>query len=1172
MLRYVVTGVFVLLLLVVYGCKPGAIELAKLQQGYQLQGFTLQNLYLDGADKVMGARFLSDRHGMVVDLMQIQSVPQGFMWVKTPPSSDRGEPHACEHLLLGKGAIGRYVANLEGMTLGSSTAWTSQLNTVYHFNTQAGEEAFYTTLEARLDALMNPEFTDEEIRREVCHVGVTEDPATGALFLEEKGTVYSEMISSFEGQSHPLWDTVGDMLYGKDHPLANSSGGNPDSMRTMVPEHMWEFHRQYYRPANMGLIASLPKEMSVTDFLARVDGILGRIWPQGDSSDQIGIQVHDLPPPAPQGRAGEVVLKPYSAESSEQPGAITFSWPAQLELDTQQSIMVDFFLSTFAGQPGTNLYEAFINSETRKMDLGATGAYGFVSDDLGFPVQFYFNGVPAANIEHEQIIAVRELLAQEIQTVYEMADGSEELKTFNERASSSLTSIRKQYREALNKPPMFGFRRGSAGLWQRLLGRLERVDGFSKSLLFVSYLDVFEQKLTTEKNFWREIIDLVRVRESVPFAVAVYPSPEELENAAIAKQARLDGYVAEYKHKYGVDDDQQAMAAYQKDFAVKTAEIEAAAAEDVMPKFIDSPPMTLDGQLDYEVLTLDAGPQMVASTFDNMTSLTMGLALRLDVVPADHLHVLPLLPAVLTRIGVTKDGETIDYVEMQQRLQREITNYNAFISANEQSGRVELTIRCTAAGPEERDALFGWMTASLNSPLLNEDNLPRLHDILDQTLTGQRTRMQGSPESWVNDPPAAWRMQHHPLYLATSSFLTQSHYIHRLGWLLREPGSPAAETALSGLLDELVSAGAGCDRAGLQALLDDPPVIAEEAGCAELAERVIESLRPCLPEIPDATLADDWTYLCRQIKADLLAPPALTLEKLAHCLELLKHTDNARYYLISNSDDRAQVLPKIETFTAEFASTPSQRQTYSTDQRIFARLAGRANLTRKPCFMGLVHEGTSNGVLVFRARTAEPWDTSEDAILNSLAGKTYSGGGSHGLFMRTWGAGLAYSNGYGYRDNTGMLSYYAERCPDVAQTMRFVVDVLKEAEVTDNLVEYAIAEAFNARAAGRYENRGTAMANDLVDGQTPERVRAYREKILEMRQRPDLAAELQSRMPHAYGQVLIGFGPALQDSREGAFFLVGPEEQFVSLEEYIASAEQPQTVYRLYPRDFWAID
>jgi hypothetical protein len=68
---------------------------------------------------------------------------------------------------------------------------------------------------------------------------------------------------------------------------------------------------------------------------------------------------------------------------------------------------------------------------------------------------------------------------------------------------------------------------------------------------------------------------------------------------------------------------------------------------------------------------------------------------------------------------------------------------------------------------------------------------------------------------------------------------------------------------------------------------------------------------------------------------------------------------------------------------------------------------------------------------------------------------------------------------------------------------------------------------------------------------------------------PNLFEEMKSRMQNVYGTVLIGYGPPLAQSTDGYFFIIGPEKQFQSLEQYIATTESPETVYRLYPRDFW---
>ena len=48
-------------------------------------------------------------------------------------------------------------------------------------------------------------YTDEEIRREVRNFGVDEDPKTGTLSLEEKGTVYNEMVSSTDQPNRRLF-------------------------------------------------------------------------------------------------------------------------------------------------------------------------------------------------------------------------------------------------------------------------------------------------------------------------------------------------------------------------------------------------------------------------------------------------------------------------------------------------------------------------------------------------------------------------------------------------------------------------------------------------------------------------------------------------------------------------------------------------------------------------------------------------------------------------------------------------------------------------------------------------------------------------------------------------------------------------------------------------------
>ena len=64
-------------------------ELANLKAGDRHHRFETSAVYLDAADRPMGARFLHRPTGFKLDLLQIESVPQAFTWVKTFPPPTR---------------------------------------------------------------------------------------------------------------------------------------------------------------------------------------------------------------------------------------------------------------------------------------------------------------------------------------------------------------------------------------------------------------------------------------------------------------------------------------------------------------------------------------------------------------------------------------------------------------------------------------------------------------------------------------------------------------------------------------------------------------------------------------------------------------------------------------------------------------------------------------------------------------------------------------------------------------------------------------------------------------------------------------------------------------------------------------------------------------------------
>ena len=1162
-----------------------------LQQFQKINDFEVENIYLNGRDEAFGARFVHRPTGFTMDIFNIQSVPQGFVWVNTPPRTDMGEPHTCEHLVLGKGNRGRYVASLEDMSLGNSTAYTSQIYTAYPFSSQGGNDIFYDLFEAKVDALCHPNFTDEEISREVCHIGVMTDPETGRLQLEEKGTVYTEMVSSFEKHWYHMYGKLDEMLYGEDHVLSNISGGHPAALREMTPADLWKFHSENYRLDNMGMITCLPDDMLPTDFLNQTNDILLRIG-QVEAGTVTPRRIVNIPPPNAPASPGTNAITTYPGSNANDPGHMAFAWPPVLNLDSNEKMMMEVFLYCFAGGQTSNLYNRFINSETRTLDVGANRVWGGVSDDPGNAVTIGLSNVNNDEVNPGRLESVTDIVLGELKRLAQLPPDSEELKEFNERARSRLAEVRKNSEEYLNSPPGFGLRSGGGGGWYSLIHSLEKKPGFKKSLLQKEELEFVQDKLNSGENIWAEYINKWKLLENKPYGVGCKPEPEMLGNEAAAKEERLDNFTKQLMEKYGVATAEEAISLYKKDFDAKTAELDSIAALAEMPEFLENPPLTFDPQLDYKVEKTGGKVPLVVSNFRSMTSSTCGLALDLKTVPENRLIYVPLLPDIITDIGVVRDGKPVPYAEMQKRLQNEVLSFSSYIDCNPHTGRVELTVRGAGSNARESLAALEWIKYGLFNPYLDIDNLSRIRDVVNRNISGLRSRMKGSEEGWVDIPVYTYLYQNNELVMAGYSFLTQEHFLHRIKWRLTDPGDEMVSREVSDMFDALASGATGQSLENLIALASDftesDPTRFEGGSfgdfvaaftlasgeAQDIIGEALSDLSVIMPKIPAANSVSDWTYLVRQMKNDLMYQPTKVLKDIADVLALVRNRNRARFYMISNEADRLSLLPMVEKLVDYLSENDLPDAIYKDQENIVMRLKSRhPELNGRPTYMGLINDDTRNGLFHYTAPLADIFDSDGEALLDFLAARLYGGGGAHSMFMKTWSAGLAYSNGLRAHEVTGRLIYYAERCPDLSATMRFVTGELKKVPYDARLANYAVAQAFYTnRSSNSFVSRGIAMASDLADGITSEQVAAFRTRILELKKRPDLYDQLHQRMERVYGKVLIGYGDKLGTVAGGNFFIIGPEAQFVSVENLIASSEGEQPVYRLYPRDFWLVD
>jgi hypothetical protein len=1148
-----------------------AQTLESLREGQALHGFRAAAVYLDGAQRPMGARLVHARTGFTLDLLRLETAPQAFVWVNTFLVSDMGEPHTQEHLLLGKGNVGRAVANLESYSLVSSSAFVTQWRTQYHFNAPAGPDVFFRVLEAQLHALLEPDYTDEEIRREVRNIGVAEDP-DGTLRLEEKGTVYNEMVSSFERPGSRLFRVAGHALYGEDHPLAMSAGGWPAAIREMTPEHIRDFHRATHHLGNMGVVAALPRSEPLPSVLRRLGGILDRLASDAPEARGPFPTEADLPSPATP-REGEIRVAEYPHRSPEQPSPLLFAWRPERTLTLEDESLLGLFLSNFAGDPTTNLYRVFVESETREIDLGARSVSAWASGDQGHPVYVYLTDVAPSRATPERLAEARERILAELATIAAWPDGSPELAAFNERLRARVVELRRDLSVFASAPPAFG-QRFASSRWATHLHRLATAPGFRRSVTLDPELAAIERLLSSSENPWRAKLAEWALLGRAPLVVMSRPSPELVEREERDRRERLQGEVEAVMARFGVTDPQEAIRRYAAEYDAETQRLEALAASGEH-RFMEDPPLSLDEPLDFREVRVGPGVPVVWSRFEGLPAVTAGVALRMDAVPDAELTYLALLPALMTEVGVIRDGVPIPHGEMRNRLRREVLSLNAYYSANPHTGRVELMVRGAGMETGEAERALEWMRDVLFAPDWRVENLARIRDVVDQGLSGLRTTTTRAEETWVDDPANAYRYQADRLHLAAQSFQTRIHAAQRLRWQLRE--APAGDAAaLGAALARMAELPAGLDRGALRERIAAAAADTNglSAAGATLLREAARDLELALPDLPEGSLHADVAYLARRIRADLATPPSEALEALGRVRVRVLAVPSARGFLASSPENGERILPSLGTMLGGLRGEAAPPADRSRAPVVLERLRARDPSADPVVFVGLVNPNTQGGVFLNTAPMAGYRDRERERLVDFLAAQLYSGGGAHSMFMKTWAAGLAYSNGLRNSPATGMLTYYAERVPELPQTMRFVVDELRASPRDPALLEYAVAMAFRGiRSAHAYEARAESMANNLADGLGPDVVRGFLSGVLALRREPGLAERLYERMEPVYGQVLPGYGPPSAAVAGGVFLVIGPESQLRLYEEYLHAAEgAPQRLHRLYPRDFWIVE
>jgi len=1156
-------------------------NLANLTKNEQLEGFKVVAIYLNDANNPMGGRFIHQGTGFTLDLLQIESVPQVFFWVNTFPVSDMGEPHTQEHLLITKGSKGHALNTREGMSLTRSSAFTSQLYTAYNFYTGAGTDTFYSLFEGYLDALLYPDYTDEEVSREVRNWGVSQNPDT-TLRIEEKGSVYNEMSTSMNNPNRLLYDTMGRMLYGNEHPMSYNAGGLPSGIRKLNAAEILKFHNANYYLGNMGAIVSLSKNEKIDAVLKRMNGILTKLNSQ---SKQVAHTHKILPAPNPSTK-GQIEIVDFPSQNAQQPGTMLMAYPPTLSLSKTDYVLLTNFLTVFAGDPTTNLYKIFVNSETRNKDVNAQSVYGYTDTDEGNPVHFGLVDVGVENLSKEKGELARLLILAELKRIAAFKDNSPELIEFNKRFLNGLISDKRTYTKFVNSPPKFGFR-GTYGNWYTQLQLLNTTNDFKKSVTLKPEFDEIEKMISSGKNIWKTYLDTWQLTTTTPFVAISKANPELMITAEAEKKERTENEIADLKKHYNVDDEQEAIRLYKETYDSNTAILEKS-EQLTTTKFIENPPLTLDDQLNYKQEMLPGNIPMLASYFNNMSGATTGIALNLNGVPQNKMVYLAMLPELLTQTGIIKEGKAIPYEDMVQMIQKEILSLKSYYSNNGSTNRSELVVRGAGNTVAESQRAIEWMNDVLKNVNWQKENLARIRDLVEQELSDIRKTMQGREESWVSNPSSAYLFQNQPLQLATNSFLTKSFNIFRLKWMLKDAGNKETAGAINPFLTSLQNAVTTRDALNtlLKVMTAEEVMDANTAGdnkeyaiafnnlpasAKAIAKEVALDLQQMLIGIPDNSLGMDWEKLCHTLQNDLAQSPEKTLDDLNTIRKNLLRNDNTRLYTIASDNTSKALSQNIKNLLNGFSNLESSKQNYTATNLINENVKERLKVNETPVFVGLINPDSQTGVFLNSAPLVSYKDTSENELLKFLAAELYAGSGKQSVYTKTTGAGLSYSTGVGTSPSSGMFFYYAERTPLLPQTLQFVIDEIKRSPIDTSLLDYTISLAVGSfRSADDYENRGIAMANDLQDGYTPELVKNFRLAILKLRNKPGVIYDIYKNKDAVYETILPGYGTPSKDVVGGKYFVIGPEKQMAAYEAYLKSVDGNDTkLYRLYPRDFW---
>jgi predicted Zn-dependent peptidase len=1139
-------------------------DLSALERGETVGSLRVANLYADSHEKIVAAKFRDIRSGAPVYLLQIETVPQAFMWVDTPPDSNAGVAHALEHLLTAKGTKGRYANLLSEMSLSRSAAATTDDFNFYSFSSGTGIEGFFEEFRAWLDAIYRPDFTDLEAEREFYHFGISYDALTKRRTVVEKGSVYDEMQT---GQGiYDFYFALNKLVFGGNSPFGFYNSGVPDEMRHVVPTDIRRFHQEHYRLGpTTGFIFALDPKENAFNFLERVSRELNQFEdfrPLPRTPDKVTTPKYPINPSP----SRMIRLLPFPSSSKSDRGEVRFGWKPT-RADSQVDVkLLQLFFRTLADGDKSLFYKSVIDSKTRVFDSGATSVESlvFLEDSPYFPAEYIgFSGISGNQLTKERIEQLRSRIVAAIRLIAQYPGNSKSLADFNQMAWSQAKAWRRSQSIWIKNAPRFGLNYETG--WKEYFEYLEMDPSFIRSISDEPVWTSIERRMKSGKNIWFGLIRHFHLLEK-PYATASVPSPQLLRKMDDARQTRIAVKTKQLMDEFQTDDEQQAFTRFEQGEFAKTREIDKIAARVSRPRFTDHPPLTPDDDIRYGQFLLKDVP-VIAALFERAPTIDIGLSFDLRGIPRKYYKYLPILPRCLDSLGLKTEDKIIPYAALQAQTQTQINDFSVRYDVSPVSRRADLRIQASTTTPAEFEQALALIQSMTSLNYLDAANADRLRDLVEKRQAEDDVFTNGENDYWFMNPSYAFRYQDDRPYLALSSFFTRAHWDGRLKWLLHKPVRSDEITNLGIFGKKILSTSSGFSSKELSKELS-------ESNAKGLEGELLEYWKRNISAFPPNELLAGLSLLLVEVQEDLKTGPDKTISDLK---ELQKIVLNRRALNIDLSLD-ATNFEEIKPLLAEFLeSIPNNAYQEPVTEGNSAKDPLMENVRRRnnlnpvgfPWYVGLDDPRNTTASVIFYADFPGYSRLDRKSLLQVLSSKLVSGSGPHSIFMKAEEDGLAYESSVNSDPSLRLLRYYAGRSPDIAS----LIDLVNSIATTipqlqdEALIDYALQGTFSPpRSMLTFTERGRAIAKDIRDGNDPAQIRRFSEAILKLRSEPNLLPELTKTALDSICPVLVRKECA-QQQREARslFFFVGPERLLTDIENRLPIPK----LLRLYPSDFW---